>query len=57
MAMSNSKSIKRALAAFFKENGRQPTFEEGRDLILGRTTKKKAAEVVDESNEQKEKAS
>ena len=40
MAMINAKSLKNTIRIFVKENGREPTFEEVRDLMKGRKPSK-----------------
>ena len=46
MACVNSKSIKNALKTFVKENGRDPSMEEFKKLITGRSGKKNEKEKV-----------
>jgi hypothetical protein len=45
MACINAKSIRNAMKTFFKENGRDPSLEEFRDMVTGKTTKKKKVET------------
>jgi hypothetical protein len=53
MAMVNGRAIKNAIKVFFKENGRDPSLEEFRNMVTGKATKKKVAQ----SDETQEKAS
>jgi hypothetical protein len=39
MGMVNAKSLKTTLKIFFKENGREPDFNEFRKLMLGQNAK------------------
>jgi len=48
MAMANSKSLKTTIKIFFKENARDPDFNEFRNLMLGRATKEKKVVKTDE---------
>jgi hypothetical protein len=41
MAMTNAKAIRNTIRIFVKENGREPTFEESRELLAGRSLSKK----------------
>lgn len=40
MAMENSKSLRNAIKQFIRDNGREPTVKEARDMISGRNRKK-----------------
>jgi hypothetical protein len=40
MAMKNAKSIRNTLRQFVRDNGREPTLDEARDLLAGRARKK-----------------
>ena len=42
MGMINARSLKNAMKQFVKDNGREPTFEEMRDLLSGRNGKKES---------------
>jgi hypothetical protein len=40
MAMVNSKSIRNAIKQFVKDNGKEPTVKEAKDMISGNNKKK-----------------
>jgi len=44
MAMINDKSVKTTIRIFIKDYGREPTFEEFRELLAGRSISKKNEE-------------
>lgn len=42
MGMENARKIRNAIKQFIRDNGRQPTPEEARDLLSGRMRKKES---------------
>lgn len=56
MALVNAKALRSALKTFFKENGRDPDFEEFRRLVSGESLKKKDIKNDQEKPENKEES-
>jgi hypothetical protein len=48
MAMKSAKSLRNTLAIFFKENGRDPDFNEFRKLVSGDNEKKEKPKTDEE---------
>jgi hypothetical protein len=51
--MVNARTIKNALDTFFKENGREPDFNEFKKLVTGQNAKDKTVPEVEEKQESK----
>ena len=53
MALINGKALKTTIKIFFKEHGRDPDFNEIRNLMLGRNAKEKKTNETETTQEPK----